>query len=132
LDNEKNIYLDILYPDRDVSKMESNDGSIVVKLVYGEESFMLTGDATSYTENIIYWNESSETLKSTILKLGHHGAKTSNSLMWLKKVNPETAIISVGENNRYNHPSSETLERLKTLKIPYRSTAEEGNIIFTL
>ena len=130
LDKEKNIYLDILFPDRDVADLESNDGSIVAKLIYGEESFMLTGDSTSYVENIIYWNESPETLKSTILKLGHHGSKTSSSAMWLKRVNPETAIISAGLNNRYNHPSPETLDRLKMLNIPYRSTAKEGNIIF--
>ena len=130
LDKEKNIYLDILFPDRDISEFESNDGSIMAKLIYDDKSFMLTGDTTSYVENIIYWNESPETLKSTILKLGHHGSKTSSSAMWLKRVNPETAIISAGLNNRYNHPSPETLDRLKMLNIPYRSTAKEGNIIF--
>lgn len=130
LDDEKNIYLEILFPDRDISSLDSNDGSIVGKLVYGNESFMLTGDATNYTENIITWNETPETLHSNILKLGHHGSRTSNSYLWLQKVNPEEAIISAGLNNRYGHPHQETLDRLAQLNIPYLNTAKEGTIIF--
>jgi competence protein ComEC len=129
-DDEKNIYFDILYPDRDVSNLDSNDGSIVGKLVYGNESFMLTGDATNYVENIISWNEKPEILHSNVLKLGHHGSRTSNSVLWLEEVNPETAIVSAGLNNRYNHPHQEVLDRLAKLKIPFLSTAKEGTIIF--
>lgn len=130
LDKEKNIYFDILFPDRSISEMESNDGSIVGKLVYGEESFMLTGDATIYTENLIGWNENSEKLHSKILKLGHHGSKTSSSILWLEDVDPDFAIISAGKNNRYGHPSQEVLDRLDNLNIPYLETSKEGNIIF--
>lgn len=130
LDKEKNIYFDILFPDRSISEMESNDGSIVGKLVYGEESFMLTGDATIYTENLISWNENSEKLHSKILKLGHHGSKTSSSILWLEDVDPDFAIISAGKNNRYGHPSQEVLDRLDNLNIPYLETSKEGNIIF--
>lgn len=130
LDPEKNIYFDILYPDRDISNLDSNDGSIVGKLIYGNESFMLTGDATNYTENIISWNETPETLHSNILKLGHHGSRTSNSILWLQKVNPDTTIISAGLNNRYGHPHQEVLDRLSKLKIPFLNTAEKGTIIF--
>ncbi len=130
LDKEKNIYFDILFPDRDVSKMDSNDGSIVGRLVYGNESFMLTGDATIYTENMIRWNESPSSLRSQVLKLGHHGSRTSSSLLWLEEVNPDVAIISAGKNNRYGHPHKEILDRLKKLNIPYLATYKEGNIIF--
>jgi competence protein ComEC len=130
LDEEENIYFDILFPDRDVSDMDSNDGSIVGKLVYGENSFMLTGDATRYTENLIEWNEKENILNSDVLKLGHHGSKTSSSILWLEKVSPEIAIISAGKNNRYGHPSKEVLDRLTNLNIPFLSTAEIGNIIF--
>ncbi len=130
LDDEKNIYLDILFPDRDASLLESNDGSIVGKLVYGESSFMLTGDATIYTENLISWNEEESTLDVDVLKLGHHGSRTSSSILWLEKVSPEVAIISAGKNNRYGHPNSEVLERLSDLKISYLSTYQKGNIIF--
>jgi competence protein ComEC len=130
LDDKKNIYFDILFPDRDVSNMESNDGSIVGKLVYGKNSFMLTGDATVYTENLIEWNEDEKTLHSDVLKLGHHGSRTSSSILWLEKVNPEVAIISAGKNNRYGHPHKEILNRLNSIKIPFLSTADLGNIIF--
>jgi len=130
LDDEKNIYIDILSPDKDIDNIESNDASIVGKLVYGESSFMFTGDASLYTENQMEWNEKDETLNADILKLGHHGAKTSSSILWLEKVSPDIAIISAGKNNRYGHPNKEVLDRLSILKIPYLNTAEEGNIIF--
>lgn len=130
LDKNKNIYLDILYPDRDISKLDSNDGSIVGKLVYGENSFMFTGDASLYVENLIEFNESDKTLKSNVLKLGHHGARTSSTSLWLEKINPKVAIVSAGKNNKYGHPHKELLDRLYNLKIPFLSTAEKGNIIF--
>ncbi len=130
IDKEKNIYFDILFPDKNITKMSSNDGSIVGKLVYGEKSFMLTGDATIYAENKIGWNEKSEILKSTVLKLGHHGSKTSSSILWLEKVDPDVAIISAGKNNRYGHPHKKILDRLENLSIPYLATYQLGNIVF--
>jgi competence protein ComEC len=130
LDEKRNIYFDILFPDRDISNFESNDASIVGKLIYGESSFMLTGDATIYTENLIDWNEKDSVLDSDVLKLGHHGSRTSSSVLWLEKVNPEVAIISVDKNNKYGHPHKDVLERLLSLRIPYLTTYEKGNIIF--
>ena len=130
IDEKKNIYLDIIFPDHDISNLDSNDGSIVTKLIYGDNSFMFTGDASIYTENLIEWNEKEITLQSDVLKLGHHGSRTSSSILWLEKVNPEVAIISAGKNNKYGHPHKEILERLSTLHIPYLSTYEKGNIIF--
>jgi competence protein ComEC len=130
LDKDKNVYFDIIFPDRDITSFESNDSSIVGKLVYGDNSFMLTGDATTYTENLIGWNESDKTLDSDVLKLGHHGSKTSSGLSWLEKVSPEVAIISVDKNNKYGHPHNETLERLSSLHIPFLTTYKKGNIIF--
>ncbi len=130
LDEKKNIYFDVLFPDRDISKFDSNDGSIVGRLVYGNKSFMLTGDATLYTENLIEWNESDATLHSDVLKLGHHGSHTSNGVLWLEKVNPEVAVISVDKNNRYGHPHEDVIKRLLSLHIPYLSTSLKGNIIF--
>jgi competence protein ComEC len=129
LDDNKNIYFDILFPDRNVSNLDSNDGSIVGKLVYGNNSFMLTGDATLYTENQIEWNK--DNISSNILKLGHHGSRTSSSILWLEKVKPEVAIVSAGKNNKYGHPHQEVLDRLSSLHIPFLNTAEKGNIVFT-
>lgn len=130
LDKEHDIYFDILFPDRDVSNMDSNDGSIVGKLVYGNESFMFTGDATKYTESLIMQNENKETLHSNILKLGHHGSKHSSGEAWLKSVNPEVAIVSAGLKNRYGHPHKEVLDLLESLHIPYLGTYQKGTIIF--
>lgn len=129
LDKEKNIYFDVLFPDRDVSGWTSNDGSIVGKLVYGSESFMLMGDATKYTEYLITQSETSKTLHSQVLKLGHHGSHTSSSELWLEAVHPELAIISAGRNNRYGHPHKDILERLASLHIPYLGTYKMGTII---
>jgi competence protein ComEC len=129
LDKEENIYFDILFPDRDVSLWERNDGSVVGKLIFDDISFMLMGDATNYTENIISWNYDKKDLVSNILKLGHHGSKTSSSKLWLDFVNPDLAIISAGENNQYGHPHKEVLDRLILLDIPYLSTMD-GNLIF--
>lgn len=130
LDEKENIYFDILFPDRDITNFESNDGSIVGKLVYGNNSFMLTGDATTYTENLIEWNEKDNTLQTNVLKLGHHGARTSTSILWLEKVNPSIAIVSAGKDNSYGHPHKELLDRLSSLHIPFLSTGDKDNIIF--
>jgi competence protein ComEC len=130
LDNKRNIYFDVLFPDRDISNFESNDGSIVGKLTYGENSFMMTGDATTYTENLIGWNENDTTLDADVLKLGHHGSRTSSGISWLEKVNPEVAIISVDKNNKYGHPHKEILDRLASLHIPFLRTSDLGNIVF--
>lgn len=129
LDDKQNIYFNILFPDKDVSSWERNDGSIVGKLVYKNKSFLLMGDATKYTENLIMWNENPKNLKSNVIKLGHHGSDTSSSLLWLETVNPDIAIISAGKNNRYDHPHKSVLDNLTLLNIPYFTTYEKGNIV---
>jgi len=129
LDPERNIYFDILFPDRDVSGFESNDGSIVGRLVYSGKSFMMMGDASKYTELLIKQNNSLEDLKSTVLKIGHHGSRSSSGELWLESVVPSLVIISAGLDNRYGHPSKEVLDRLNKLKIPYLSTMGKGSII---
>lgn len=130
LDLHKNIYFDILFPDRDVSNWSANDGSIVGKLVYGSQSFMLMGDATKYTELLIKQNENSDKLHASVLKLGHHGSRTSSSELWLEQVQPEIAIISAGKNNSYGHPNKDILDRLKSFNIPYLGTYQNGNLMF--
>ena len=74
-------------------------------------------------------NESSDTLHSTILKLGHHGSHTSSGILWLEKVRPDTAIISAGVRNRYGHPHKDVLNRLAELHIPYLATYDKGTIV---
>lgn len=130
LDEEKNISFDVLFPDRDVSGWDRNDGSIVGKLSYGTTSVMLMGDATTTTENAVMLRTDKEVLKSTLLKLGHHGSHTSSGIAWLEAVSPEIAIISAGKNNSYGHPHPEVLYSLKKVGIPYLGTYDRGTIIF--
>ncbi len=127
---DEDIYLDILFPNRDISNLESNETSIVCKLSYLDKSFMFMGDADMYIENLIMWQESDENLDIDILKLGHHGSKSSSSLLWLEKLSPEVAVISAGKDNRYGHPNKEVIERLNNLGILYLGTYDSGNIIF--
>ena len=104
--------IDILFPDRDVASWTTNDGSIVAKLSYGDTSVMLTGDATIRTEEIILKENSPTQLHSTILKVGHHGSRTSTSLEFVKAVSPTYAFISDGKDNKYGHPHQDTLDTL--------------------
>lgn len=129
LDTKRNIYLDIIYPNKDISELESNDGSVVTKLVYNQNSFLFTGDAGVYAENLIMWEENEADLNVDVLKLGHHGARSSSSLLWLEKTSPELAIVSAGKNNSYGHPHKEIIDRLNNLKIPFLSTIDKGTIL---
>ena len=90
---------------------DSNDTSIVMKVVYGETSFLFTGDATRIAEADIL--DAGYDLSATVLKVGHHGSDTSTSYPFLREVMPKYAIISVGKDNEYGHPTDNTLSRLR-------------------
>ncbi len=151
LDQDKNIVFDVLSPYMNVQKVnDTNMGSIVGKLTYGSSTFMFTGDAPINVEqnlvkrfgnNSTQNNEQSdcvlcrpqysgdpENLKSTVLKVGHHGSKTSSSEAFLKAVAPQFAIISVGLKNMYGHPHKEVIDLLNKLGIKTLRTSEEGTI----
>ncbi len=123
------VRLDILFPDRDVTGLEANSGSVVARLMCGTNSFLLTGDSPSFIEE--YLVDSRVMLQSDVLKLGHHGSRTSSSESFLSAVAPKAAIVSAGCDNRYGHPHKEVLERLHTLGSIIRSTCTEGTVIFT-
>lgn len=112
-----------LYVGSDSSDL--NDTSIVLKLEYGSNSFIFTGDATSKVEKQILDKD----LSSDVLKVGHHGSSYSSSAAFLKKVNPKYAIISVGNNNIYNHPNSVTLQKLDRLGSDIYRTDKDGTIL---
>ena len=113
----------VLYTDNNQNNL--NDTSIVLKLTYGETSFLFMGDASSKVEKKLL----TEDIKSDVLKLGHHGSSYSTSNEFLNKVNPSYAIISVGKNNIYNHPTKLTLDKLKNITV-YR-TDNDGTVIAT-
>ncbi|MDQ0112911.1 MBL fold metallo-hydrolase [Paenibacillus harenae] len=106
---------------------ETNEMSAVVKLSYGENSFLLTGDAEGESESDIM--KSGFSLKADVLLVGHHGSHSSTSTSWLKNVQPQYAVIQSGPNN-YGHPASEVLGRLKKQGSDVLRTDEVGNIIF--
>lgn len=116
---------EVIYTGTDSSDL--NNSSIVLKMTYGSNSFLFTGDATSEVEEKII----SKNIKSEVLKIGHHGSKYSSSNEFLDKVNPKYAIISVGKNNSYGHPNIETLNNLKTRNIEIYRTDELGTILIT-
>jgi len=123
------VFIDILFPDRDVSSWSTNDGSIVARLTYGDTKIMLTGDASVKTEKIILEENSQEQLKSNILKVGHHGSRTSTSFEFLKVINPSYAFISDGKDNKYGHPHKEILDELNQFGAKVLRTDLLGTII---
>lgn len=122
------ISLDVLHPFESLEGQEfknSNDTSIVAKLVFGEVSFLLTGDITKKVEGRLV--EQDVGLDSEVLKVCHHGSKTSSSLEFLAAVSPEIAVIQVGENS-YGHPHPEVLANLDEFGIQVLITKELGDI----
>lgn len=122
-------YLSVLYPDRDVSGMNPNDGSIVMKLIYRKTSVLLMGDSTALVESRILSLGGNK--QADILKLGHHGSKTSTSENWISAVSPSQAIVSASCDNSYGHPSKVVTDRLLAHAVSYLWTCKEGTISFS-
>ena len=110
---------------------DTNDYSVVLRLDYYETSFLFTGDAekTSEMEMIERWTDGE--LDCDVLKVGHHGSRTSTNLAFLKLVTPELAVISCGEDNKYGHPHGEAIQRLNDENIPIYRTDLLGSIVVT-
>lgn len=119
--------LRVLFPDVDPSAMETNTSSIVLQLQYGNSTFMLTGDSPKNIEEYLVLIEG-EYLKSDVLKVGHHGSRTSTSELFLDEVQPQFAIISAGKDNSYGHPHVEVTDLLFNKRVQMFNTAEEGTI----
>lgn len=103
-----------------------NNTSIVIKVEYENTSFLFTGDAEREEEMSIM--ASGANLKSTVLKVGHHGSKTSTTYPFLREVSPEYAVISVGKGNSYGHPTEDVLSRLRDADVVTFRTDECGTI----
>lgn len=127
IDFRNNIKMDILYPlDNLKGKIlsDSNNTSIVAKLVYGNFEALFTGDIEKSTENKLI--NSDADLNADVLKIAHHGSKTSTTDNFLKAINALVAVIEVGKDNQYGHPHQEVLERLKNLQI--FQTGKDGDV----
>ena len=128
IDMGDGVILDVLLPDRDVSDFKAHDGMLVMRLSYGKTSIMLTGDMEASLENYLVMLDR-EGLRSQVLKVGHHGSKTSTSLPFLGFVSPTYAVISVGAGNMYGHPNKETLDSLDRFGVKTFRTDISGTII---
>lgn len=124
---DKGIYLDILLSVINKEGLSAHDEMTVARLVYGKNSFLLTGDMEDNLENFLLFF--GDNIKSDVLKIGHHGSLTSTSENFLGAVSPGLAVISVGKNNKYGHPKKEILDRLTKFDIPTLRTDEKGTIV---
>jgi competence protein ComEC len=129
LDKDDGVYFDVLFPDRLLEGVDANTASVVGRLVYGTTSFILTGDSPQAIEKYLVGLDG-EKLHSTVLKLGHHGSRTSSSEEFLEAVHPTYAVISVGKSNKYGHPHKEVVDRVAELNIPMLATSKVGTIVF--
>lgn len=126
---DQDISFDILYPDRDVTDFESNTASIVGVLHYGNESFLLTGDSPQKIERYLVALDPNA-LDVDVLKLGHHGSRTSTSREFLFAASPQYAIVSAGKDNRYGHPHKEVVDLVHEQGATILSTIDKGTIVF--
>lgn len=110
------------------SESDRNNGSIVMKIIYGDTSFLFTGDAEREEEQEIL--NAGYDLSATVLKVGHHGSKNSTTYPFLREIMPKYAVISVG-NNSYGHPTEDTLSRLRDADVKVYRTDMQGDIIAT-
>lgn len=121
--------VNVLHADTGLSqKQPSNEVSSVIQLRYGKHSFLFTGDLPAQGEDEMI--HSGRAFSSTVLKVGHHGSKTSSTVKFLQAVNPEYAVISVGRNNSFGHPHEEVIDRLLFQGSKVYRTDEQGAIVF--
>lgn len=108
---------------------DSNESSILLKIQYGETSFLFTGDAGREAEQAVL--DTGADLSSTVLKVGHHGSADSTTYPFLREVMPAYAVISVGRGNSYNHPTDAVLSRLRDADVEVYRTDLQGDITVT-
>ncbi len=108
------VYLLVLFPPETLNSKYNNKSSLVAKLIYGKSSFLLSGDLPKKEEEILAYFDR-ELLQSNVLKLGHHGSKTSSSFYFLNFVKPEYAVVSASKNNSYGHPHKEVVNRVQNI-----------------
>ena len=129
---EKEIRLRVLWPDskNKINENVLNNNSLVCKLEYKNFSIMLTGDIEEIAEKAILakYKRNVKILKSNILKVAHHGSKSSSTEDFIKAVMPEIALIGVGKDNSFGHPSDGTIERLNKIKCKILRTDKMGEI----
>ncbi len=127
IDLGKNVEIQVFSPLENISSDNLNDYSPIIKITFVNNSFLFTGDAEVSTESMVL--SENNNLNCDILKVGHHGSSTSTSSNFLTSVNPSVAIIPVGKNNSYGHPTPEVLSLLNSYNIRTFRTDINGSII---
>jgi competence protein ComEC len=125
--NVDSVRFEFLAPNSDTYE-DMNNYSGVLKVSYGETSFLLMGDAEKLSEGEIL--KSGADVNANVIKIGHHGSSSSSSKKFIQAVNPKYAVISCGEGNDYNHPHKETISLLNSLKVKTFRTDLSGTITF--
>lgn len=132
IDNE--TYMDVLFPSNNlISDNILNNNSIVTKICYNNFSILFTGDVEEIAENEICrkYNTTNK-LKANILKVAHHGSKTSSTAEFIKMVKPQIALIGVGEKNKFGHPNDGVIQRLKNMNTKIYRTDKMGEIVIQI
>jgi len=124
----KSLRLEVLNPSPQAGEGQADDNqsSVVLRVVMGRCRILLTADIDAEIEDDLL--ASGQALSATVLKVAHHGAATSSSARLLAAVNPQVAVIGVGEGNRFGHPSEEVLRRLSTIDCQVYRTDLQGTI----
>ena len=129
---DKYTNIQILWPEKTMVKENIlNNNSIVCKVNYNKKSILFTGDIEEIAEKRIiekYGNNAASALKSDVLKVAHHGSKTSSIEEIVKIVNPRIALIGVGKNNKFGHPNGDVIDRIKKNDSEIFRTDENGEI----
>ncbi len=123
------VKIEVLFAPKSENILRGNEISNVYRLTFGNFSALFTGDLIKENEKIILENKID--IKSTLLKVGHHGSKTSSSEEFLEKVQPSYAVICVGANNNFGHPRQEVVELIEKIGAKIYRTDEDGAIIFS-
>lgn len=132
IDNE--TYMDVLFPSNNfISDNILNNNSIVTKVWYNNFSVLFTGDVEEIAENEICREyNTTDKLKANILKVAHHGSKTSSTAEFIKMVKPQIALIGVGERNKFGHPNDGVIQRLRNINTKIYRTDKMGEIVIQI
>lgn len=129
IDEGRQIYLDIIWPYNASTIAENNDASIVARLVYGDVSFLLAGDASVGVERQIL-SVSGPEIQSSVLKVGHHGSKTSSDPTFIMAVAPTYSVVSAGIDNKFGHPHADVIATLHAANTKILETSASSTIVF--
>lgn len=123
----ENTNISIFSPPPNYFSDNFNNHSPIIKIQYGNISFLFTGDAESEIEQMVLLENSD--IQCNVLKIGHHGSSTSSTPEFISKANPDIAVISVGKKNSYGHPATETITTLNNNNVTLLRTDKIGNIV---